>query len=194
MDQAYTVDSLKEFIQKILINKVNENDFMEFLIYLLNKESFNNIEEDFLSLLILNIFTTSNKMQNIIKDNIIYNFISEYVIKEKSMDVLENNVQEINLDDTELYDIKAYFENKVTSFSADSGIDFPAKGETIIINYKDNMSFPGRTFLMDFLVDDEGKVIKMIGAPIETSPEKPDFKAIYAGLVGEILEYQQVNE
>lgn len=166
---------------------------MQFLTYLYNKENFDNIHEDLLSLIALSSFTSSNKMQEMIKNTIILNMISEYVIKEENCNIINEYKCDKCADENE-NDIKSYFENKITRFNPEDKIDYPPEGQTQIIHYKDNISFPGKTYSMDFLIDHSGKVIKMIGMPIQINTEKPNFNEIYAGLIGDILEHQKVDD
>lgn len=169
---------------------------MQFLTYLYNKENFDDVHEDLLSLIALSSFNSANKMQEMIKNTIILNMISEYVIKEdeyKTSDECECNECHKSTDEDEI-DIKSYFENKITHFNPEDEIDYPPEGQTQIIHYRDNISFPGKTYSMDFLIDHSGRVLKMIGMPIQINTEKPNFNEIYAGLVGDILEHQQIND
>ena len=91
-------------------------------------------------------------------------------------------------------EIAEFFRKKYTSFppSAHPELQYPAEGSTIIMKLRDNLSFPGKTYFAQFEIDHNGKVLRMVGEP-KTPNLNRDYSKIYQGLLGQVMEYQEVK-
>ena len=126
--------------------------------------------------------------------------ITKYVIEypqtnnydcNNNLDFLTNNE---NIDKELNYqNIKDYYEKNIKSFKNNQDVTIPAPGKTMVVHYRDNTTFPGKEYLIDFLIDHNGDVLKMMTNPVEVINDIPTFQDTYAGLVGQILNYQKVN-
>lgn len=92
-------------------------------------------------------------------------------------------------------DLKELFLSLYKRFTPgpDNNIVLPPKGEIGYISLRDNMTIPGKTYNMRFVIDDQGNVLRMDGFPLEKK-SNADYESLYAGMIGQVMQYQQVED
>lgn len=205
MESNYSIDSLQELLKLILSGKKDEQDLYKFL------ETYSNFdyENDFIDYLeityvLLNtiLINNINNFSPIIK--ILNNNIQNNIILFLSnLDNIKNNkccnnekekkVKDCNKSPNEQEDPIQFFKDKYSNYKGDKAIlNLPNPGEIGKVSVIDNKTFPGREFSINFFIDHEGQFVDFDGEPMENLPiEKPDFKEIYNGLLGKIMDYQK---
>lgn len=199
MDTYYNKDYLVELNKKIILNNIEEVEINQFLSHLCEIDCFDLTECNIQLLIILSSFSPKTELQNCMLKTIKLKLITKYVIEyqinncdcNNNLDFLTNNE---NIDKELNYqNIKDYYEKNIKSFKNNQDVTIPKPGKTMVVHYRDNTTFPGKEYLIDFLIDHNGDVLKMMTNPVEVVNDIPTFEDTYAGLVGQILNYQKVN-
>ena len=205
----YAVD-LKDLLNKILTTKVSEQDVIDFIKYITNKETFNNVEENLLILEIYIVLKHNNNFiplvdftLNSIPEKIILNSLSTFE-KGKKIDKKENLNSSINkqeddfpIENPRFKTLKEFRDATIECYSPfkkelNPDLTYPAPGEICNLYIEDNILVPGKTYLSEVLIDHVGNIVSFIKGPTEIM-ENDDYKEIYQGLIGELFKFQEVN-
>lgn len=196
MEQYYSKNSLRELNQKILIGDYTEPYLNDYFMNLFDVPNFDKDELNSLVLIACSALKAINSspLIKLLVDQVYTRMVLEILFpadkEEEQIMAIEEPVEEKI---EELDEIKQIFINKYKQFkkSEHPELKYPHQGSTSIIKLKDNVTFPGQSYYMQFEIDSEGNVIEMVGEP--KAPVVPkDYSAIYDGLLGQVMEYQKV--
>lgn len=200
MDTYYNKDYLVELNKKIILNDIVEAEINQVLSSLCEINNFDLIDCNIQLLIMISSFSPKTELQDCMLKTIKLKLITKHVIEHSqscecnyndNLDFLVNNE---NIDKELNYqNVKDYYKEKIKSFKDNPDVNIPEVGKTMIVHYRDNTTFPGKEYLIDFLIDHNGDVVKMMTNPVEVINDIPTFEDTYAGLVGQILNYQKVN-
>lgn len=216
MESYYSKDFILKINRSLLNKDYDVNEINNFFVQIFDTPHFNDSECNTLLLIACNLVDKDlsfNGLTKLVKTQVEIRMILETLFPpekdkcdvepHKPCDNVKQKDKNENMDygapsDIELLnsdeEIAEFFRKKYTSFppSAHPELQYPAEGSTIIMKLRDNLSFPGKTYFAQFEIDHNGKVLRMVGEP-KTPNLNRDYSKIYQGLLGQVMEYQEVK-
>lgn len=206
MVQCYTTDYLKLLKAKILSSKVTEQDIVDFVSAVQSINNFDSIE---LKLLTLEIYILLKRIDNFIPliDLTLDSLPAKIILATESN---TENTQELPQEEiscapveipTEttscrqsdnMSDLEKELIAKWSPFKREDypGLLFPEEGQIGNIQFDDHEIREGKVYHADVAVDHEGNILYFKSGPTEMMEAK-DYEEIYAGLVGQLFDFQQ---
>lgn len=204
MDKIYSTDFLKNLYTNFLIhNNIDQVDLIQQFKFLCDQDCFDNYENNFLLLLIIEEILLGQEylpllklLAKNIKIKIIFYYQShnteEIKTSSNATTINKNNCcKNINLKNEELNLLFwNYYKENPFHPKANDQYKLPPKGETMILGTYNNTLIPGKNYFMKFKINHLGEILDWAQYPQDTVSKK-DFDAIYQGLLGQIMEYQK---
>lgn len=196
MVQDYTNDYLKMLKTKILASNITENDIIDFVSTVQQIQTFETSE---IKLLTLEIYILLKHINNFIPlIDLTLNTIPAKIIldsnenkKEDNCDIEKSCCAPIATEQNNLSQLEKELIAKWSPFKKEENPDLklPAKGELGNVQIEDREIREGKIYYADVMVDHEGNIVFFKSGPTEIMEAK-DYETIYAGLVGQLFDFQ----
>lgn len=210
-----TIDSLNDYLKKILTANMSNQEVFDILTMVINHKT-NNTEEKYIILLLVDAILKNPILYNVsvlilaetIKNNLFLSYFTadaeEKVIEPTSTKQVslganalkntEKRIQENKVPnaDGELIDLtdqealKAYFLQKQKHLDSNGNFEYPCEGCTAIIASGDNMTIPGYFFTINYVIDHNGDVVDIKGYP-EMKKTRAQYEEVYSDLIANLF-------
>lgn len=204
MENNNSRDYLKNLLNKILINNFTEQEIIDFINQVLNKNFSNDDYLIIIEIIYLLKFQSLNLIplislnldyiiQKIIFNNIdndVYQKDKENIIKKESKN--ENSVNwDINTPEG-FIKFREYQKKKFSPFKKEKNpnLKYPEPGHQVNMYFIDNTSIPNKKFRSEVLIDSDGNITDFLNGPNEIC-DATNYNEIYKGLVGQLFDYQK---
>ena len=191
MGNVYSKSNLKNFLNQVYNNNVDNEIITDFFSSLINNtKDFSNIENNNLILFIMKCINKTNlTYKNIMLMDELFNTLLMDVLEVKDNDNKLTNMDIedcdcLNLDDKE--SVKAYFLKKNKVLHNNGKFPYPPEGKTSVISSGDNMTIPGVMYFVDYVIDHDGNILDIRGYP-RKQLEQENYEQVYSKLMDSIF-------
>ena len=194
MDNIYSKSNLKNFLNQVYANNVDNQTITNFFSTLLNDvTTFSDIENNNLILFIIKCIN-KNKLtyKNIMLIDELFNTLLMDALEVKDNEIENNNKVDIKTKEVDCLDVndkeklRAYFLKENKHLKNNGKFPYPPEGETSVISTGDNITIPGVMYFIDYVIDHNGNILDIKGYP-RKQLDQESYEQVYAKLMDSIF-------
>lgn len=194
MDNIYSKSNLKNFLNQVYANNVDNQTITNFFSTLLNNvTTFSDIENNNLILFIIKCINRNNlTYKNIMLIDELFNTLLMDALEVKDDEIENNNKVDIKTKEADCLDIndkeklRAYFLKENKHLKNNGKFPYPPEGETSVISTGDNVTIPGVMYFIDYVIDHNGNILDIKGYP-RKQLDQESYEQVYAKLMDSIF-------
>ena len=194
MDNIYSKSNLKNFLNQVYANNVDNQTITNFFSTLLNDvTTFSDIENNNLILFIIKCINKNNlTYKNIMLIDELFNTLLMDALEVKDNEIENNNKVDIKTKEVDCLDVndkeklRAYFLKENKHLKNNGKFPYPPEGETSVISTGDNITIPGVMYFIDYVIDHNGNILDIKGYP-RKQLDQESYEQVYAKLMDSIF-------
>ena len=194
MDNIYSKSNLKNFLNQVYANNVDNQTITNFFSTLLNDvTTFSDIENNNLILFIIKCINRNNlTYKNIMLIDELFNTLLMDALEVKDNEIENNNKVDIKTKEVDCLDVndkeklRAYFLKENKHLKNNGKFPYPPEGETSVISTGDNITIPGVMYFIDYVIDHNGNILDIKGYP-RKQLDQESYEQVYAKLMDSIF-------
>ena len=194
MDNIYSKSNLKNFLNQVYANNVDNQTITNFFSTLLNDvTTFSDIENNNLILFIIKCINRNNlTYKNIMLIDELFNTLLMDALEVKDDEIENNNKVDTKTKEVDCLDVndkeklRAYFLKENKHLKNNGKFPYPPEGETSVISTGDNITIPGVMYFIDYVIDHNGNILDIKGYP-RKQLDQESYEQVYAKLMDSIF-------